>query len=136
MSSSIAIADLHSTSTMDTLYFLNVIVSSTAYLTIFIEGVLMPFQASLMPKEWGPNWIYILLFFTLQLEYFLWPLEINNYLFKEDDDKVKILAYFSKDSNKQNLERWADKSLVWGGVLAVASFISASVVGTLNEATL
>ena len=75
---------LNDSTSLDLLFTANVLVSMSAYLTVFVEGFLIPFQVAIMPRAWGPNWIYILAIFLLQLEYFVWPLEINAFFFQTD----------------------------------------------------
>ena len=75
---------MHNSGSIDILYAANVIVSVATYLTVFVEAFLIPFQAQMMPRIWGPNWIYVIALFLIQMEYFLWPLEINAYLFRPD----------------------------------------------------
>jgi len=59
-------ASLHDSSTsLGLLFGVNVIVSMSAYLTVFIEGFLIPFQVAILPRAWGPNWIYILMLFLV-----------------------------------------------------------------------
>ena len=86
---------------LDFLFTANVLISMSAYLTVFVEGFLIPFQVAIMPRNWGPNWIYMLAIFLLQLEYFVWPLEINSYLFQTDKEALKILQ------NPENISRWS-----------------------------
>ena len=91
--------ELHVLTGTSWLFTANVLISMATYLTVFVEACLLPFQAALLPRTWGPNWFYIIFLFAIQLEYFLWPLEINTYLFKTDDDKVKILNHIPALNN-------------------------------------
>lgn len=119
------------------LFTANVLISMATYLTVFVEACLLPFQAALLPRTWGPNWFYIIFLFAIQLEYFLWPLEINTYLFKTDDDKVKILNHSPALNNDEtNMARWNDKTKLWGSIFSVVTFLAATVVASLSDESL
>ena len=57
----------------------------------------------------------------------MWPLEINEYLFLSDVDKVEILVHNDK------IETWKSKSKLWGGVWTGLTFVFASIFATLTE---
>ena len=80
-----------------------------------------------MPRSWGPNWVYVLGIFVAQLEYFLWPLEMNSYLFKGDEQKMQLL------SNADNLTRWKGKTKVWGSVFSGVGFGVGAAAITLKQ---
>lgn len=80
-----------------------------------------------MPRSWGPNWLYIFVLFAFQLEYYLWPLEISEYLFRADTDKVRILTH------NDQLDEWKSRSKFWGGVFSGLTFVLASIFGTLTD---
>ena len=90
----------------------------------------------MLPRTWGPNWFFGLILFAAQLEYFLWPLEINTYLFKTDDDKIKILNHVPASETQTNLARWIDKSLLFGTIFTAATFLLATVVASLSDEAL
>ena len=83
-----------------------------------------------MPRSWGPNWAYVLTLFMAHLEYFLWPLEINSYLFKENDVKIALLH------NPSNIDRWRSKTKTWGSVFSSLGFGVGTVNVTLEQQTL
>ena len=72
----------------------------------------------------------------MQLEYFLWPLEINTYLYKTDVEKVKILNHQTASATQTNLARWSDKSILWGSIFTAVTFLSATVVASLSDEAL
>ena len=82
---------LNSDVTENVLYFCSVLFSSFAYLMIFFQVVLIPYQVALMPSYWGPTWLYALVYLFLNMEYFLWPLEMTTFLMRPSEDKAYIV---------------------------------------------
>ena len=72
----------------------------------------------------------------MQIEYFLWPLEINSYLYKPDDDKITILNNIIVAESESNLNRWQNKTRNLGSLFAGATFVTATVLITLTEESL
>ena len=51
--------ELHISSSTAFLYAVNVFFAYLSYTSVFAEAVMVPFQAMVMPRSWGPNWLYI-----------------------------------------------------------------------------
>ena len=118
--------ELHSYASTEWLFAFNVFFSAMAYLTVFGEALLVPFQTMVMPKAWGPNWLYVFVLFMLQLEYHLWPLEVNAYLFKTDREKAMVLAH------NDTLDEYKSSCLLWGSVFTGITFIFATAFASLT----
>ena len=121
------VVELHTQSITENLYIFNVLFAYLSYTTVFAEAMIVPFQVMAMPKTWGPNWLYLLIAFAFQLEYYTWPLEISSYLFRTDEEKAMILTH-----NNQ-LEEWKSASTLWGGIFTGLTFVLASAFATLTD---
>ena len=112
---------IHRSAGLTFLYAICVLSISFTYCAFFIQVVQLPFQAHKFPDFVGPGWLYLLLIVIAQIEYSLWPLEVLNYLFRTYETQILLII----DPN--NLNRWKNNSMIWGGVWTGIGFVGFSL---------
>jgi hypothetical protein len=63
-----------------------------------------------MSEKIGPSWLYMLAILLLELEYYVWPMEMAAFMFQSDFEKIRMLTY------EDNIDKWHKKSRIWGSV--------------------
>ena len=118
---------IHRTCGMKFLFALNILSIGFVYISFFIQVAQLPFQAAKLPRSIGPGWIYLLVVVITQLEYFLWPFEQLNYLYRTHSDQILLII------DPDNMNRWTKLSLIWGGVWSGIGFVGLSLYFTLDQ---
>ena len=108
---------LHDNGGIETLYFICVLFSGLSYLSMFYQVYLIPFQVMKWEQAWGPKWFYVILILWLNVEYFLWPLEMSEYLYRPNAQKINFVT----DQNQY--DEWLQRSLIWGSITGGFGFI-------------
>ena len=78
----VLVKPIHRSAELTFLFAVNVLCICYVYLAFFIQVVQLPFQAQKFPDFMGPSWLYLIIIIIAQVEYFLWPLEVLDYLFR------------------------------------------------------
>ena len=79
------------------------------------------------PDSTGPGWLYILLAVIGEIEYFQWPLEVLDYLFRPYKEQILLII------DPANLNRWKKRSLTWGGIWSGIAFVAISLYFAVGE---
>ena len=91
---------IHRGGTLTFLYSVNILCILYVYISFFIQVVELPFQAIKFPDIAGPGWLYLLLVVIAQIEYFMWPLEVLEYMFRTYADQIQLIV------DPSNMDRW------------------------------
>ena len=82
-----------------------------------------------MSETWGPTWFYVIAALWLHAEYFLWPLEMSEYLYRPNDQKFHFV------SDPINLSQWVEKSMIWGSITGGFAFVLVILYVSISEIT-
>ena len=91
---------IHRTGGLKFLFAFNILCIGFIYISFFVQVVQLPFQAQLVPEIAGPSWLYLTIVVIAQIEYFLWPFEQLNYLFRPHDEQILLII------DPDNMNRW------------------------------
>ena len=121
---------IHRSNALQCLFYFNVMLAAYVYVSFFIQVIQLPFQAMLLPSVAGPGWLYLTVLVVIQIEYFQWPFEVMNYLFRPYDEQIKLII------DPANLDRWQRLSMIWGGIWSGLGFmVLAITLGVTDVAT-
>ena len=118
---------IHRTCALQFLFAVNIMCIGFVYVSFFIQVAQLPFQAAKLPENIGPIWLYLLVLVIAQLEYFLWPFEQLNYLFRPHAEQILLII------DPDNMNRWTKLALIWGGIWSGIGFVLLSLYFVLDE---